>query len=335
MFSQYVSNFSDETPELLDLLAGTPEMRRLSDVGMHCGCEYTNTPLYRKSIHPYSRLMHSIGVAKIIWRFTKDAKQAAAGLLHDIATPVFAHTIDFMNNDHLTQESTEDRTRAFIEDSEAIVPLLGRYGIKIDDVADYHKYPIADNDTPMLSADRLEYTLGNGFSVYHVGKSLIQEIYNDLIVAENESGDEELCFRSPRFAKEYAEISLRNSHFYVSDLDRFSMQYLADLVRRALEVGALGYDDLYSTETRVIGKMRTHDEISDAWESYTKISSVASSNEKPPVGYSVRVDAKKRYIDPLVFTENGVKRVSETDAGIRARIESFLKLDFGRWLHIG
>ena len=29
-------------------------------------------------------------------------------------------------------------------------------------MADYHIYPIADNDTPMLSADRLEYTLSNG-----------------------------------------------------------------------------------------------------------------------------------------------------------------------------
>ena len=40
--------------------------------------------------------------------------------------------------------------------------LLKRDNIKIDEVADYHIYPIADNDTPMLSADRLEYTLSNG-----------------------------------------------------------------------------------------------------------------------------------------------------------------------------
>ena len=34
-----------------------------------------------------------------------------AALLHDIATPVFAHVIDFLNNDYEKQESTEAETK--------------------------------------------------------------------------------------------------------------------------------------------------------------------------------------------------------------------------------
>ena len=37
--------------------------------------------------------------------------------------------------------------------------LLSRDNIKVEEVCDYHKYPIADNDTPMLSSDRLEYII--------------------------------------------------------------------------------------------------------------------------------------------------------------------------------
>ena len=166
----YTSIYAARTPALLDRLADTPEMRRLADIGMHCGCEYSGIPFYSpSSILPYSRLEHSVGVARIIWHFTKDIKQAVAGLLHDIATPVFAHTIDFMNGDHLTQESTEDRTASIIGGSEAIMALLEENGIQSADVSDYHRYPIADNDTPKLSADRLEYTIGNAYTVYRVG----------------------------------------------------------------------------------------------------------------------------------------------------------------------
>ena len=47
----------------------------------------------------YSSLEHSIAVALIIWHFTKDKKQTLSGLFHDIATPVFKHSIDFMNKE--------------------------------------------------------------------------------------------------------------------------------------------------------------------------------------------------------------------------------------------
>ncbi len=40
--------------------------------------------------------------------------------------------------------------------------LLTRDNIRVEEVLDYHIYPIADNDTPKLSADRLEYALSGG-----------------------------------------------------------------------------------------------------------------------------------------------------------------------------
>jgi len=277
--------------------------------------------------------MHSIGVARIVWNFTKDTTQAVAGLLHDISTPVFAHTIDFMNNDHIAQESTEDKTLFFIENSKEITLLLKSAGIHLDAVCDYHKYPIADNDTPMLSADRLEYTLGNAYNVYNEPLSLISTLYDDLTVSKNEHGVDELCFRSFDTAKRFTEIALRNSHFYVSDTDRYLMQYLAEIVRYALSVGALTPDDLYTTESEVIEKLREHSGTAAVWGKYTGISNVATSEDKPSLEHCFSVNGKKRYIDVLVQTEDGAKRISEVDSYIKADIESFLSLDFSKWLY--
>ncbi|MCI8518860.1 MAG: hypothetical protein HFJ51_01730 [Clostridia bacterium] len=84
----------------------------------------------------------------IVWNFTKDKKQTLAGLFHDIATPAFKHCIDFMNGDYGKQESTEELTQQIISESKEIMALLNRDNIKVEEVSDYHIYPIADNDTP-------------------------------------------------------------------------------------------------------------------------------------------------------------------------------------------
>ena len=59
----------------------------------------------------------------------------------------------------MTQESTEDLTTEIIKNSDEIMKLLKRDNIEISEVDNYHIYPVADNDTPKLSADRLEYSL--------------------------------------------------------------------------------------------------------------------------------------------------------------------------------
>ncbi len=328
----YTSIYSRDIPPLITQLLKTTAMQRLSGVGMHCGCEYAKFPIYTQARGTYSRYTHSIGVAKIVWKFTNDIKQTVAGLLHDIATPVFAHTIDFMNDDHLEQESTESKTRLFIEGSREIMSLLDANNIHVDEVDNYHLYPIADNDTPNLSADRLEYTLGNGCLVHNIELSDIQNIYDDIVVVENEKNEQELCFRSMEMARAFTFISLENSQWFVSDEDRFAMQYLADLIRKALRSNVIAADDLFSTENAVIKKIKNNQEVCQLWERYADISAVDASMERLNDIYCVNVSAKKRYINPLVLVGQTPKRITDVDNEIKDRTESFLSSDFDRWV---
>jgi HD superfamily phosphohydrolase len=329
----YISIYSNKVPDFLNELADAPEMKRLSDVGMHCGCEYADFPIYRQVKCHYTRLMHSIGVAGIIWNFTQDLKQAVAGLLHDISTPTFAHTIDFLNDDYITQESTEDNTTLFIQNSKSITALLGKHNINIDDVSSYSKYPIADNDIPMLSADRLEYTLGNGYIVHNIDLHEIKDIYNDLTVVKNENEIDELCFRSIKYAKRFVEISLQNSYWFVSDEDRFSMQYLADMIKYAIQNKILSFDDLFTTESYIIQKLKNNPKSFEVWNNYTKISMVAATDKKVPNIYCVNIPAKKRYINPLVLIGTSIKRVADVDEVSKENIEKFLLLNFNKWIY--
>ena len=257
----YPDLYTDTLPEALRRMAATPAMQRLARVGMHCGCEYAAFPIYRNAKAPYSRLTHSVGTAAIVWHFTGELRQAAAALLHDIATPSFAHVVDFLNGDHLRQESTEARTHAMIAASPELMALLAENGLTLTDVDDYHRYPIADNDSPRLSADRLEYTLGNACRVFHAPEAEIRAICDDLFVGQNEAGEDELCFAQLDAANAFTRLALRQSQWFVSDDDRFSMQYLADLLHAARRVWKLrlGRCSLSALEDKIYHEPRVDD----------------------------------------------------------------------------
>lgn len=323
--------YSTALPAALIAMAETDAMQRLARVGMHCGCEYAAYPLYDTAA-PYSRLTHSLGVAALVWRFTGDLAQSAAGLLHDIATPAFAHAVDFLHGDHLRQESTEARTRAMIAGSDALMRLLSEHGLTLDAVADYHRYPIADNDSPRLSADRLEYTLGNARLVFREDASMLRALCDDLFIGTNEDGESELCFAHADAAARFTALSLRQSRWFVSDDDRFAMQYIADLLRDAQRRGVLDEDTLYLDEPTVISRLLADEASAARWQHFRRIVGTQSGQTPPDGAYAIRVSAKKRSIDPLVRTESGLRRFSALSADYAAALRAFRADDFARWV---
>ena len=356
MIEKLLDIYSEEIPAFLYEIADSPQMQRLKGIGMNCGCEYTSFPLFR-GLEPYSRFTHSMGVGAIVWNFTHDPGQAIAGLLHDVASPAFAHVIDFMKGDYLVQESTEEKTAGIIASSAQICEVLALLGLPIDQVADYHLYPVADNDTPKLSADRLEYTMGNILNYRFGTLEDVARFYSNLVVAENEEGVEELCFRDRDIAEEFAHKALECGKVYVCDADRYSMQMLSEIVRAAIQRGAFAESLLYTTEKQVIAAL-----ISDAqgkvdWESFCSLNAIvrkdiygddfvggtdcacignagscasAVKSVDCAVGlsedYPVRViSAKKRCIDPFV---TGKGRVSSLCPSFRKALEDFLGYSF-------
>lgn len=320
--------YSKDFPVFIKELINTPEFKRLSNVGMNCGCEYTSFPIFSKGKN-YTRYEHSIGVALIIWNFTKDIKQSIAGLLHDISSPVFAHVIDFLNGDHETQESTEEKTEEIIENSKEIQEILKKYNLSTKDVYDYHMYPIADNDSPLLSADRLEYTLGNSF--YYGFKSMeeIKEMYDDLVISINEFEQSEISFSTLDKAMEFTTVSIENSKVYTCNADRFSMQYLADLLKLAINKNVISMKDLYTVEDEVVDKLQKDEELKSKWNYFINLSQIFTSKEKPEDGYWANIPAKKRYINPQVVSKGRVSNLSEK---LSKEIDDFLNVDFNIWL---
>ena len=299
-------------PEIIHRLSGIPEMIRLQHVGMNCGCEYTSFPLFRSMKERYTRYDHSMGTAMIVWRFTHSPAQTLAAAFHDIATPCFAHVVDFMAGDHMKQESTESRTREMITGSAVIMEMLD--GLNVDEIADYHRYPVADNDSPRLSADRLEYTLGNFVNYGRRNENQIRVYMDDLKTGINEEGAPELIFQHTETAVDFAFGALEMGRVYVSDEDRFAMEMLAIILKDAVNQGVICMDDLWTTEEQVIEKLERDHHFRDRWHHFCGYYQIKR-------GSGTAIHAKKRYIDPYV---EDYGRVTEICSEFKTMVDEFL-----------
>lgn len=317
-----------EIPSHLEKIAKTPLMQRLKDIGMNCGCEYTNFPQFQMC-QSYSRYDHSLGVALIIWHFTESIQQSIAGLLHDISTPTFAHVIDFMNGDYLKQEFTETDTSLMIKSDPYITKILLEYGLSPRDVDDYHKFPVADNDLPKLSADRLEYTLGNLVNYGLQTKEKVQQYYNDIIVSQNEFGLPEMAFRHRDIAEAFSKDALKCSRIYTSDADRFSMQVLASILNKAMDEGVINETDLYMTESKVIEKLCSDKIYRGKWNQYCSYRSIITSQFPLSDNKWIFVTAKKRYIDPFVV---GSGRLASLSREYFEELSCYQNQSFNYWM---
>lgn len=336
----YFHILSDEIPDFLKNYVNTPAMQRLAGISRSCGTFYSN--MYQQDW--YSTLEHSVGVALIIWHFTKDKKQTLAGLFHDISTPVFQHTVDFMNGDYESQESTEELTTKTITESKEIMDLLKKDGIKVEEVDNYHKYPIADNERPRLASDRLEYTFSDGFDGgFGVVAKLwkieeIEAIYQNLEILANEQGVQEIGFRDIEMAEKLVEVASKLSSLYNSNQTKFSMQFLADVMRKLYDEKLIAIEDLYRlSEKEIIEKIENCGEkqIVECFKIWRNATQIRESDEKVEGKYCVNLEnVKVRYIDPLVKVSHQAVRVSQISRKAKQDIERALAFQTRKYAYL-
>ena len=325
---EYFKVLEPEFPEWLNEYINTKELLSQQYISVTCGTIYSD--LFESNFF-FSSLDHSVAVALIVWHFTHDKKQTLSGLFHDIATPVFKHCVDFLNGDYMTQESTEDLTTNIIKNSKEIMKLLERDNIDVSEIDNYHMYPIADNDTPKLSADRLEYSLSNALFTYELlDLDAIAEIYNDIEIEKNEKGEVELGFKTKKIARNFVKVTSRLSVIYREDRTRYSMQLIADILKRLSDENKITKEDLYKLKESDVISIIENSKYSKIFNIWKYAKKVKTSKEKPENVYYVHHGAKVRYIDPLF---NG-ERMSKCCKIAKKYIDNNLAYDMNNYVYL-
>ena len=323
---EYHSILCKKFPEFLKKYIQVPCVRRLSGVGLLCGTDWT--ALYKNRFF-YSRLDHSIGCALITWNFTKDKVQTLSSLFHDIATPCFSHVGDFRKGDALTQTACENGTEKIIRSSKELQSLLKQDGIKTEDVSDYHKYPICDNEIPFLSADRLEYMFPSGAALHGVWSlKQIKKVYSCVKVLKNEEGQAELGFSCKKAALEYFRKFLKTSHLLQLNENKLTLQLLCEICNLAVKQKIVTEEDFFNlSEKEVIELFKNvqNAEFKKLFNTFLNMKKVLHTFSPVKDSFCVNLKVKLRYINPLVEQKDGTAiRLSEVSKFAKKSITRFL-----------
>lgn len=246
MLSYYLEKLDYKNiPEFLLKYLTVPTLLRLKNVGYFCGMDYASKDVYNFSEY-ISRYDHSLTVSLLTYKLTKNKKATLAALFHDIATPCFSHVIDYMNGDYEHQESTEEYTERILRKDRLLGEILFSDNISYDDIADFKKYTIVDNERPKLCADRLDGIILTGIGwTKSITEKEIDEIIDNISIFRNEYGESEIGFNSELLAKKVIEISNLIDMYCHSSEDNYMMQLLANIARYAINKKYISYEDLY------------------------------------------------------------------------------------------
>lgn len=244
-----------QMPYFLKKYLKVPSLIRLKNIGYFCGMDYASKDIYNFKEY-ISRYDHSLAVALITWKYTKDRKATIAALFHDISTPVFSHAIDYMNKDYTNQESTEEFTERIILSDKTLQRYLKQDGITNDDVINFKKYTIVDNNRPKICADRLDGILITSlFWTYELNIDEVKKIIKDVNVFTNEFGEKELGFKTRKIVKEVVDANRVINEYCHSTSDIYLMNLLGEITKLCINNDYFTYDDLFTLDENDIMKI--------------------------------------------------------------------------------
>jgi hypothetical protein len=287
-------------PAALEIIA-TPEFQRL---------RYIDQAGYSEARFPnakHSRFEHSLGVYELLRRFGAPLAEQIAGLLHDVSHSAFSHTIDYIVHDGSGKYQTyQDEILTEYLQHSSIAPVLRKYGYALDFITDDKNFPLKETELPKLCADRIDYSL-RGFVVFGVASApVVSHLLSQLEVA-----DGRWFFSSVESARHYANLFKELNDVYYSDVPTAHMfKTTADYILRALDYGYIQWDDLYTTDTAVLEKIKPHHAhdliLQKFWlRMNNKIRWEAGDSN------GVAVYCKSRCVDPLCRHEGAVRRLSD------------------------
>ncbi len=289
-----------DSPVLVDLI-GSQAMQRLKGIAQLGMPDELN---FRVG---YSRFEHCVGVMLLLRKYGASEEEQVAGLLHDVSHTAFSHVIDFFVADPGTKEGFQDSQHERYIRTTDIPDILARYGYVVERVADYRNFSLLERSTPHLCADRLDYSLRELGSAFTAKILLAITVKEGALVFENEES-------ALVFAREYSRMQREHWGGYES-ASRFTI--FVQVLRRAMELGVIAFDDFWQRDEDVLAKVRAVDDtFIRAGIALLSQRSLAQVPRRPHP-----IMKKFRFIDPGVIVDGAVVALTSVHSAYAAELE--------------
>jgi len=248
----------------------------------------------------FSRYDHSVGVMVLLRKIGADLNEQIAGILHDLSHTTFSHLIDWVIGDPKKQNYQDNQYGKVLRNSDC-AKILEKYSFDVLDFIDIEKYKLLERETPDLCADRIDYCLRD--LVARGRKKFSNEFIKHLIIHNGE-----IVFDSEPIAYQFAHefLSLQNySWAEVIHSTRFSI--FAEVLKRALSLEIINRNDFEGVDEDILEKL----ENSKDSEILGKLKIVKKGFTLKFSSKGIEIRDKFRFVDPKVFSDGQLKRVSE------------------------
>ena len=297
MIEEYIKILGD-IPKFLTKYLELDILVRLKKVGYFCGMDFASSDVYNFPVY-ISRFDHSLSTALMTWKFSHDKKSTISALFHDISTPVFSHVIDYMNNDYLLQESTDEKTKDILNNNQTLKRLLKEDNLHIEYIGNFKDFSLVDNKRPKLCSDRLDGIILTSLGwTQELKIEDVEEIINATVVFTNLDKELELGFKSRKVAKIVVDLNSKINNECHTNYDNYMMNLLANITKIAIKNKVITYDDLYILNEEIV--MKKYNEYAKVNGEFNKLLNKFLTIKLKDIPSIMLPEAKNRLLNPLV-----------------------------------
>lgn len=273
---------------------------------------------------PTTRFEHSAGVMLLVRRLGASLEEQIAALLHDVSHTAFSHVIDYVFGGHDSQSYHEEVKEEYLAGTD-VPAILARHGFDWHDFLHEDDFPLLEQPTPALCADRLDYFLRDSGDLGLSTDDDVQCALKHLVVHDG------------RIAADDIDVARWMGYAYMA-ADRASWasfrevglyELTARAVRTGLETGAIAEADIWSTDGPLWAKL--HAASHPKLQSELSLISPDTQFVWDEIAPTFRVSTKLRTIDPDVVRDGRSQPLSALDAEFARHRDDYLRRNRGKW----
>ncbi|WP_420627795.1 HD domain-containing protein [Candidatus Leptofilum sp.] len=273
---------------------------------------------------PISRFDHSLGAMLLVRRLGSSVPEQIGALLHDVSHTAFSHVIDYVLDDHDGQSFHDEMKETYMATTD-LPDILSQFGYNWANFVDEAQFPLLEQPSPRLCADRIDYFLRDCRGLGLATEADIARVIDDLVVVNGR-----IALKSIDIARWFGETFMQADDSSWANFREVGLYELtARAIRRGLTIGLISQDDFWWTDAVLWQKLcAVEDDALQTLLAQVSLETQFVWDEDNP---TFRVSTKLRAVDPDLWLDGELRPLSTLDPDFATRREAYLSRKQGAW----
>ena len=273
---------------------------------------------------PITRFEHSLGAMLLVRRLGGSVEEQIAALLHDVSHTAFSHVIDYVLDGHNDQSYHDEVKESYMKTTD-LPSILEQHGFDWTDFVDETAFPLLEQPSPRLCADRIDYFVRDCLGLRLATQTEVKQALDHLVVANGRIAVDDLAI-----ARWFAETYLQADDASWANFREVGLyEVTARAIRHGLAVGAITQEDFWLTDAVLWQKLNAYPDAE--LQSLLGLVSLETQFIWDEVNPTFLVGTKLRTIDPDVWAGGELRPLSTLDSEFATQRQNYLNRKQGLW----